>query len=449
MRPEGPEETTQTDLRLPWSGSARRVPRLVVRPLQQFLQTEASGGVLLVAAAAVALTWANVWPGSYAGFWGTELTIGVGEWSITEDLRHWINDAAMALFFFVVGLEIKREVVSGELRDPRAIALPAAAALGGMIVPAGIYLAFNPSGAGAGGWGIPMATDIAFALGVLAVVGRRLPQGLKLFLLTLAIIDDIGAIVVIAIFYTDSVSLRSLVAAVLLLGLTATLRRLQVRAGPAYLLLGVGVWLAVFSSGVHATIAGVAIAFVTPAVAFQRPRAVSVEARRVADETSDEPNPEDTDAPQWLHLASLSRDAVSPLARLERSLHPVTSFVVVPLFALANAGVRLGEADLGSGSASRVALGVGLGLLVGKTAGITAGAALATRLGLARLPKDVRWEQVVGVAAVGGIGFTVSLFIAGLAFTDVRLLDAAKVGIFAGSILSGVAGASLLARARR
>ncbi|HJR19323.1 MAG TPA: Na+/H+ antiporter NhaA, partial [Actinomycetota bacterium] len=313
MTPEASDDTTQTDIRMPWARSGRRVPRLVVRPLQQFLQTEASGGILLLAAAACALIWANVWPGSYERLWGTELTIGIGDWSITEDLRHWVNDAAMALFFFVVGLEIKRELISGELRDPRVAALPAAAALGGMIVPAGIYAAIVAGGSGAEGWGIPMATDIAFAVGVLALVGRGLPSGLKLFLLTLAIVDDVGAILVIAVFYSDAVSSTALAIAAGLLLAMVVLRRLQIRAGGVYLVLGIAVWVAVFESGVHATIAGVALAFVTPAAAFQRPRAVSAEARRVADETSDEPEPVDRDAAEWLHLAKLSREAISPL----------------------------------------------------------------------------------------------------------------------------------------
>jgi NhaA family Na+:H+ antiporter len=436
-------------LRIPWGRSDRRLPRLVVRPLQQFLHTEASSGILLLIAAGVAVVWANLAGGSYDRLWHTELTVGLGRWSISEDLRHWINEAAMALFFFVVGLEIKREFLSGELRDRRAAALPAAAALGGMVVPALVYLAIVAGGAGSKGWGIPMATDIAFAVGVLAVVGRGLPPSLKLFLLTLAIVDDIGAILVIAIFYSGSVSLSALGAALGLLALMALLRRAQVQAGGVYLLMAIGVWLAVFESGVHATIAGVALALVTPAVSFQRARAVSEEARRVADETSDDPEPGDADAPQWLHLAGLSREAVSPLARLVQILHPWTSFVIVPLFALANAGVRLSADGLQQSASFRVAAGVVAGLVVGKIVGITLGAAVATRLGVARLPEGVGWKQVVGVAALGGIGFTVSIFIAGLALTDGALLDASKLGILIGSLVSGVIGGVLLARARR
>ncbi len=376
----------------------------VVRPLQLFLQTEAAGGILLLAAASAALIWANLAGDSYDGLWVSTLTVGPGRWAITNDVRHWINDAAMALFFFVVALEIKRELISGELRDRRAAALPAAAALGGMIIPALVYVAFNAGGEGARGWGIPMATDIAFAVGVLAVVGSGLPSGLKLFLLTLAIVDDIGAIFVIAVFYTDIISFTALGIAGALLVSIILLRRVRLELRFVYVILGVAVWVAIFESGVHATIAGVLLALVTPA-------------------------------------------RVSP--RLERILHPWTSFVIVPLFALANGGVRLAGVGLDDGSSLRVAAGVVGGLVVGKIVGITLGAALATRLGVGRLPEGARWSQVVGVAALGGIGFTVSLFIASLAFTDGAILDASKVGILTGSVVSAVVGGVLLARGRR
>ncbi|MEX2557616.1 MAG: Na+/H+ antiporter NhaA [Actinomycetota bacterium] len=378
--------------------------RFVVRPLQLFLRTEAAGGILLLAAASAALIWVNLAPGSYENLWDTELTVGAGRWTITEDIRHWINDAAMALFFFVVGLEIKRELVAGELRDRRAAVLPAAAALGGMVVPALIFLAVTAGGSGSRGWGIPMATDIAFAVGVLAVVGRGLPVGLKLFLLTLAIVDDIGAILMIAFFYTDSISIDALGIAVGLLAAVVLLRRLGVGWGPVHLIFGVAVWVAVFESGVHATIAGVALALVTPA-------------------------------------------RISP--QLEQIIHPWTSFLVVPMFALANAGVRLAGAGLDDATSREVAAGVIVGLVVGKIVGITFGAAVATRLGIARLPEGVGWTQVIGIAALGGIGFTVSLFIAGLAYSDGPLLSASKVGILSGSLVSGVVGTVLLARARR
>jgi NhaA family Na+:H+ antiporter len=362
-RNDEPIASPGEEIRVPWSGSGRPVPRLVLQPLQTFLRTEEASGILLLAAAVAALLWANSpWRASYEALWHTQLTIGLDGWSLAEDLRHWVNDALMALFFMVVGLEIKRELTTGELRDPRAAALPAIAALGGMLIPALLYLAINQSGEPARGWGIPMATDIAFALGVLALVGRGLSAALKTFLLALAIVDDIGAILVIAVFYSGSIAVGPLLAAVGLLALILVLQRLQVRWTAVYVLLGVGVWLATFESGIHATIAGVALGLATPAVPFQRPKAVSLEAHRIAEDTVDDPVPPDADAHQWLHLAGLTREAVSPLARLEHLLHPWTSWVVIPVFALANAGVSITGSTLGETLTSGVTLGVVLGL---------------------------------------------------------------------------------------
>jgi len=439
----------QEEIQVPWSGSARPVPRLVLRPLQTFLRTEEAGGILLLAAAVAAMLWANSpWRASYAAVWHTQLTIGLGGWSVSEDLQHWVNDALMALFFLVVGLEIKRELTTGELRERRVAALPAIAALGGMIVPALLYLSINPNGEPARGWGIPMATDIAFALGVLALVGR-LPAALKSFLLALAIVDDIGAILVIAIFYSGSISLAPLMSAGGLLALILVLQRLQVRWTAVYLLLGVGVWLATFESGVHATIAGVALGLATPAVPFQRPRAVSLEAHRVADDTVDDPDPPDADAHHWLHLAGLSREAVSPLARVQHLLHPWTSYVIIPIFALANAGVSVSATRLSEAVTSGVTLGVVAGLVVGKIVGVTAFTWAATKTRVADLPEGVGWNQLIGVAALAGIGFTVSLFITSLAFQTQAVQDAAKVGILVASLLAGLVGALILAQSRR
>ncbi|HEV8649809.1 MAG TPA: Na+/H+ antiporter NhaA [Actinomycetes bacterium] len=435
---------------MPWSGSAGPVPRLVLRPLQAFLHTEEAGGILLLVAAVTALIWANSpWRGSYDAFWHTELTLRLGGWSLSEDLRHWVNDALMTLFFLVVGLEIKRELRTGELREPRAAVLPAIAALGGMVVPALLYLAINPSGEAARGWGIPMATDIAFALGVLAIVGRGLPAALRSYLLALAIVDDIGAILVIAVFYAGTIAVGALLAAGGLLALILVLQLLHVRWAVVYVALGVGVWLATLESGIHATIAGVALGLATPAVAFQRPKAVSLEAHRVADQTVDHPVPPDADAHHWLHLARLSREAVSPLARLEQLLHPWTSYAVIPVFALANAGVAIGGSSLADAVTSGVTLGIVAGLVVGKTVGVTVFTWMATRIGITLLPEGVRWSQLIGVAALAGIGFTVSLFITGLAFQTESGQEAAKVGILAASLLAGLLGALLLARTQR
>jgi len=442
---DGQGSPTPDDLRPTWSRSGRRLPRRVVQPLQAFLRTETSSAVLLLGASAIALVWANSpWRDGYEDLWRTVLTIRVGDWSITEDLRHWVNDGLMALFFLVVGLEIKREFLIGELRDRRAAALPVLAALGGMVVPALIYLALNAGGEGANGWGIPMATDIAFAVGVLTIAARNAPAGLRPFLLTLAIVDDIGAIVVIAFFYSGGVSAVPLLVAAMIVVTMLALQRFDVRATAVYLVLGVALWVALFESGMHPTIAGVILGFLTPAEPFQRPGAVSEEAIKTAEATMDEPDPPDADAPQWLRLAWLSREAVSPLARVEAALHPWTSYVVVPLFALANAGIELSGEAIRRSATSRVTLGVILGLVVGKVIGITGASMLAVRARLGRLPAGLGSRSVLGVSAVAGIGFTVSLFITDLAFPEQRLVDQAKIGILVASVLASVLGFALL-----
>ncbi|HUE95635.1 MAG TPA: Na+/H+ antiporter NhaA [Longimicrobiaceae bacterium] len=444
-----PKPETDEGLRVPWSRSQGAVARRLLQPLQSFLEAEASSAVLLLSAAVLAIAWANSpWSVAYEDLWGTVLTFRVGDWVVREDLRHFVNDGLMALFFLVVGLEIKREFLTGELRDRRAAALPVVAALGGMVVPALIYLALNPGGEAAKGWGIPMATDIAFALGVLTLAARSAPASLKPFLLTLAIVDDIGAIVVIAFFYSGGVAMGPLLAAAVLIGAILVLQRLDVRSAVVYVALGVGVWLAFHESGVHPTIAGVILGLLTPAEPFQRPRAVSAEAARTAATTVDDPEPPDADSPQWLRLAMLSREAVSPLARAEAALHPWTSYAVIPLFALANAGVRLSADAFRDAMTSPVTLGVVLGLVAGKILGITLASALAVRTGLGRLPSECGWRHVVGVSAVAGVGFTVSLFIAELAFEDPALAVEAKVGIFAASLIAGVIGFTVLRSGR-
>ena len=413
----------------------------MLRPLQEFLSTSTASGILLLLAALMALAWANSpWGDAYERLWRTPAELRLGSWVIGHDLRHWVNDGLMTLFFLVVGLEIKREFQTGELQDRQAAALPVVAAIGGMIVPALIYLALNAGGEGTAGWGIPMATDIAFALGVLVLAARHAPSGLKPFILTLAIVDDIGAIIVIALFYASGVSILFLAAAAALCLLMLALRRVGVKATPVFLGLGALVWLATYESGVHPTIAGVVLGLMAPAESYQRPHAVSAEARRTADLTMDDPEPPDADAAQWLRLASLSREAVSPLTRTEHALLPWTSFVIIPLFAFANAGVRLGGEQLADAWASRVTLGVVLGLVIGKVVGISGAAAIAVATRVARLPAGVRIIHIVGASAVAGIGFTVSLFIAELAFDDESLIAEAKVGILAASILAGLLG---------
>ena len=416
---------------------ARSLPAVVGR----FIHTEAAGGVVLVAAALVALVWANSpWDAAYDALWHTPLTIEIGPLGVEDDLGHFVNDGLMALFFFVVGLEIKREIVRGELSNRRIAALPICGALGGMIVPALVYVAIAGSGPEAGGWGIPMATDIAFALGVLALLGPRVPAALKLFLLTLAVVDDIGAIAVIAGFYSDTVDAAALLAAAAGVALTLVLRRLHIDWPPVYVLLGVATWYATYHSGVHATIAGVALALTTPA----EPLAPTDTARRWAEDLSDEPT-----AAEMHQMTIIARESVSPAEHLEELLHPVTSFVVLPLFALANAGVELRSGVLADESASTVAIAVAVGLVVGKLVGIVAGAWLAARSGIAVLPATLRWRHIVGAAALGGIGFTVSLFVATLAFDDQGLVDAAKLAILGASLVAAATGALLLLTAER
>ncbi len=415
--------------------SARSLPGVVHR----FIETEAASGIVLVAATVVALVWANSpWQHSYETLWHNPIVLQAGGVRIAEDLRHFVNDGLMALFFFVVALEIKREIVRGELADLRVAALPVFAAIGGMVAPACLYVLVT-AGSGTGhGWGIPMATDIAFALGVLALLSHRLPGSLKVLLLTLAIVDDIGAIVVIAVFYGGTLDLTALAVAIAFLVVAAVLIRARIDWPPLYLALGVAAWYATYRSGVHATIAGVAFGLLTPARALAPTETV----RRWALDLSDEPN-----ASEVQQMMVIARESVSPAEHLEVRLHPFTSYVVLPCFALANAGVVIHRDMLATSSARAVAAGVALGLVLGKVVGIRAGSWAATRLRLAVLPEGVTWSHMTGIAALGGIGFTVSLFIAGLAFDDPRLADAAKLAILVASTAAALVGAFVLRRA--
>ena len=383
----------------------RRVVRSA-RVLAEFLRTEASGGVVLLIATVAALVWANgPFADSYTSLLERHVAVELGPIHINEDLHGWVNDGLMTIFFFVVGLEIKRELVTGELHDPRAAALPAFAALGGMVVPAAIYAVLNAGSPGAGGWGIPMATDIAFVVGILAVLGPRAPTSLKLFLLTLAIVDDIGAIGAIAVFYTDDLLVSWLGWAGLAIGAIVVLRLVRVPWPLVYVVPGAAAWYATLESGIHPTIAGVAIGLITPAL--------PVRGRSV-------------------------------LISLEHRLHPWSAFAIVPLFALGNAGVELSLPALSTAVGSRVFWGVVAGLVAGKIGGITLASWLAVRSGVGRLPGELDWRHVVGGSALAGVGFTVSLFITGLAFTDASLTDTAKVGILAASTAAALIGAFVL-----
>ncbi len=405
-RPRTPRPVSATGASPGRPGGARAfVGRAVVDPMSEFLRLEAAGSLVLLAATIVALVWANSpWDGAYRDLWATELSAHLGGFEIDDHLAGAVNDGLMAVFFFVVGLEIKRELVRGELRDVRKASLPAIAAIGGMVVPALIFAAVNAGGDGARGWGIPMATDIAFAVGILALAGR-VPTSLKVFLLALAIVDDLGAIAVIAIFYSEDIALDAGAIAVALVALVLVLQRIGVRSVWPYVVAGVALWVAVFESGVHATVAGVALGLLTPAWP-------------VGDDDG----------------------AQSPLERLEQLLHPWVSFGIVPLFALANAGVALSGDSLSAAAESRVAIGIVLGLVAGKTAGILLATWLAVRTGAGSMPAGARWPQIAGVAMLGGVGFTVSLFVTGLAFDAPALVSDAKLGVLAGSLVAGVLG---------
>jgi Na+:H+ antiporter, NhaA family len=433
-----------------WSESGRFVPRTFVRPLQRFMDTEVAGGVVLLAAAVVAIVWANSpWADQYDQLWSTRLGIELGDLLHLDhlDLRAWVNDALMTVFFLVVGLEIKRELVHGDLRDPGAATLPAFAALGGMVVPAAIYWSFNAGEPTSGGWGIPMATDIAFAVGVLSLLGRRVPSGAKVFLLTLAIADDVGAILVIAVFYTSDLSLGWLAVAGAALVVAQLMKRIDIRSMAAYLTVGGFAWLALLESGVHATLAGVALGLMTPAWSFYDPRRLGNRARPLIDRLEQTYLDNKLSTTQMEHnemamqdLQRLVIESQSPLQRLESKLTRWTAFVIVPVFALANAGVRLDGGALSGAVSDPVVLGVTLGLIVGKTVGITLATMLAVRLGIGRLPTGTTWRHIVGLGIVAGIGFTVALFVTGLAFDDGAAIDSAKIGILSASLLAGGAG---------
>jgi Na+:H+ antiporter, NhaA family len=426
----------------------------VTAPLQRFMQMAPAGGLVLLACAAIAMLWANSpWAGGYHALWETPLTLGVGALGARVTLHLVINDGLMAVFFFLVGLEIKREVLVGELATMRHAALPVSAALGGMVVPALFFTAVNFGGPGSSGWGIPMATDIAFALGVLALLGDRVPSSLRVFLSALAIADDLGAVLVIALFYTATVSWSALFAAAALLALSVAANAAGVRSPWAYALIGAALWVAVLLSGVHATVAGVLLALSIPSRTRIDEAAFLRGARAALTDFHDARDPERTvlssqEHQEALHrLERLTEQAQPPLARLEHGLQGVVTFGIMPLFALANAGVALSGAS--AAIASPVAIGVLLGLVLGKPLGIFLAAWGAVRLGVAALPDGTSWRLIHGVAWLGGIGFTMSLFIAGLAFgADGPSLTAAKLGTFMASVIAGVIGWALLRRAR-
>jgi NhaA family Na+:H+ antiporter len=412
---------------------------------QDFAERGVLSGFLLIAATVVALIWANSpWAESYFHLWEVELAAGVATRPISLTLHDWINDGLMAVFFLLVGLEIKRELLIGELSSPRQAALPLAAAVGGMLLPAALYAVMNLGGAGARGWGIPMATDIAFALGVLTLLGPRVPTGLKVFLTALAIVDDMGAVVVIALFYTSTIAWGAILMAALAMMSLLALNRLGVRHLVPYLVAGLALWGALLSSGIHATIAGVLLALAIPSRTRINALEFSTQARMLLDEFDRSETGDllvltskgQQEALYGLDVASSRVQA--PLLRLEQVLHGPVSLFIMPLFALANAGVAF--EGLGGVVTDRVTLGVVLGLLVGKPAGVMLFSWLVVRLRVAQLPAGVSWRSLHGSAWLAGIGFTMSLFVGGLAFGEGPLLNAAKVGILAGSVIAGSIG---------
>ena len=410
-------------------------------PLTRFLHIESAAGFVLLACTFLALVAANSsMADGYLEFWKTPVGLELGSVRIVHSLKHWVNDALMAIFFFVIGLEVKREIVLGELRDLRRAALPIAGALGGMVAPAAVYLAMQYGQPAARGWGIPMATDIAFVVGCMAILGPRVPHGLRVMLLSLAIADDIGAILVIAVGYTESLQFGWLAAGAVLLGLVWLCAALGVRHLLVYFVLGAFVWFSFHESGVHATIAGVILGLMTPARSYLDKSRF----QRVLQATSDLLTGEGwhTAAHAAERVRSVrvaARETISPLEYLESTLHPWVSFGIMPLFALANAGVPFELADL----TAPVAVAVVAGLVIGKPAGILLASWLAVMVGMAKLPQGVTWGMVLAGGCLAGIGFTMALFIAGLALQG-EALTTAKIGVLGGSALSAVLGMSLL-----
>ncbi len=418
-----------------------RFARLATRPLERFLRIEAASGILLLAAAALALAWANSpWSASYLGLWHTPLGIRVGDFTFERSLEWFVNDGLMVIFFFVVGMEIRREMHHGELSEWRRAALPMAAALGGMLVPAALYLVVAGAPGTRSGWGVPMATDIAFALGILALLGKRVPAALRVLLLALAVIDDLGAIVVIALFYSEGVAFSGLlVAGVGFLGILG-MQRLGVRTKLAYVAPALVAWAGVYAAGIHPTIAGVLVGLMTPVRAWLGPEGfltgMKDQLDRLGKGAPNALSPHEL-AEALRHVDAARREALSPAEGLIERLHPWVAFGIMPVFALANAGVVLAGGSL-NGASWSVLSGVILGLVVGKPVGVLLASALTLRLGVATLPAGMTYRHLVVLGAVAGVGFTMSLFVAQLAFSDLALLAAAKVGVLGASVAAAV-----------
>ncbi len=424
------------------------VADFIVRPAESFFKKEASSSVLLLFATMLAIVWANsALAPIYHELLHADLTLALGEYRITKSLVHWINDGLMTFFIFVVGLEIKREILVGELSSRKSALLPVFAALGGMLVPGAIFLALNRGTATAHGWGIPMATDIAFALGAIAVFGKKLPVGLRVFLSAFAIADDLGAVIVIAVFYTKDIAWHYLVICLFLVVALAIANLLWVRWTLLYTLLGLGIWVAVLGSGVHPTVAGFVVAMFIPARGKYDTDRFVKRVREIMDDFQCEEqscgysilmNRGHLNAVHALELAC--HEVETPLQRLEHALHPWIAFGLLPVFAFANAGLSLEGINFSSVVSQPLTIGVTLGLFLGKPLGVTLFSILAVKTGVAVLPAEVRWSQILGAGMLGGIGFTMSLFIAGLSLDSPELLNYSKLGILLGSLLAATAG---------
>ena len=422
------------------------IDRWVVEPIKDFINNSTTSGIVLFSSAMLALILANSPLGeSYHHFWETPFSIGFGDNVLTKTLHHWINDGLMAVFFFVVGLELKREIVGGELSQPKNAILPIIAAIGGMVFPAVIYLAFNSSGESSYGWGIPMATDIAFALGVLYLLGSRVPLQVKIFLTVLAIADDIGAVLVIAFFYTSNIDFNSLLVGGIFMAVLICGNLVGIRSTLFYGIIGIcGLWLAFLMSGVHATIAAVLAAFTIPSNPKITEKQFIFKLDSLYNEFKEtKPNDNPTVTSEQLHILEEIRDyakrALTPLQRLEHGMHPIVAFIIMPIFALCNAGVQI-NATMFENGISMVTLGVIFGLIFGKLIGIIGFTWLFTKMKWAKLPEDFNLLHIVGIGFLASIGFTMSLFITELAFEDAQLIKEAKLGVLIASILASFLG---------
>ncbi len=427
----------------PWEKAFKKIST----PFEEFLHTQTTAGLVLIVMTILALVFANTsMYETYSHFFHMQIDFNVGSWTISHTLHHWINDGLMAIFFFIIGLEIKREVTAGELSDIQAAILPILAAIGGMVFPAMIYMAINYGGEGAAGWGIPMATDIAFAISALVLLGKRIPIALVTFLVALAIVDDLGAVIVIALFYTDTINMVPLGLAVLMFTIMIMFNRFGIHKTSPYFIVSVLMWFFMLESGIHATIAGVLAALTIPSTPKRAPASFTDETREILNEYDKLPVASDnTMCEKQKHLLTDIKDKIdavgTPASRLEHDLHLPVALLVIPIFALANAGIKIDFSSIGSTIMEPVSLGIIAGLIFGKVLGIFGVSWLAIKMKIAKLPENTTMSQIFGVSFLGGIGFTMSIFVADLAFIgNPELIFQAKVGVLFASLVAGIFG---------